>query len=35
MGEPARMITLIDKMGQVQEGSFNSILNATAAQGGW
>ncbi|WP_027730223.1 hypothetical protein ABL850_02990 [Variovorax paradoxus] len=30
MGEPARMITLIDKMGQVQEGSFNSILNATA-----
>lgn len=30
MDEPTRMITLINKLGQVQEGSFNLILDATA-----
>lgn len=31
MGEPARMVTLINELGQVQEGSFNAILDATVA----
>ncbi|WP_295979655.1 hypothetical protein [uncultured Variovorax sp.] len=30
MGDPTRMITLINELGQVQEGSFDSILAATA-----